>query len=174
MDRLKGFKLLTTIIFVISLFLLLGCQANDSKKGSNLEWHVFESERFRFSVNYPAEWPAIVQGEDNMETPDAGIMLNVDGDANARIFIFGQLGTLEIPDDPGSRSEALVTKSGLKGNLLIQETEDTINLYYFISESELESFHGRFLGAAINMSKEKYVRYETVIRDILTSIKLLS
>jgi len=170
---LKGFKLLTTIFFLISLCYLLGCQENNTNERSNMDWRVFESERFQFSVNYPAEWPAFVQGENSTETPDAGIMLDVDGDPNSRIFIFGQLGTLVIPYEPGSRSEPLDTKGGLKGDLLIHEGEDSVFLNYSIRESDLKSFNGRFLGASVTISKEQYTHLEPIICEILRSIKLL-
>lgn len=147
------------------------------------EWLTHESRKFGFAVDYPASWPALMYGEDVLggegavhtfeSSPDAGIRLQVAGREEAWIDIFGQHGTLSVPhsDDEMVSAEDFVTESGLEGRLILYESDDHVELLYYIAADQLVS--GRFLGTMAKMSKELYEDQEAVLHHILASLRLV-
>lgn len=165
-------KNLFTLVIVLVVLFLSGCQASEpvsSPKGEP-DWQTHESAKFAFSVDYPADWPVTVHGEDHAESPDAGIRLQIGGSPDNRLDIFGQHGTFIMPiDEMPVSSERFQTSGGLNGTVTVYQSGNEVRLVYTIDEKLI--IHGRFLGAIATMDKVHYEQQKDVIDRIVETLR---
>lgn len=164
-------KAILALFAGLAVIALAGCPASEQAVTNEPGWLTHESAKFGFAVDYPADWPADVYGEKDPESPQAGIRLQIEGNPDEWLDVFGQHGTFNMPFDLDAHvsSERFRTNSGLKGTVSIFEYIDEVHLIYSIDEQQVKQ--GKLLCAIASVSKESYDRQKDVIDRIIASLR---
>jgi hypothetical protein len=151
--------------------LLSGCRDADMSTTADPGWTTFESGRFGFAVDYPADWPATVDGEDVPDSPDAGILLLIEGVQDNLLYIFGSVSTYNSPFDFDTHvsTEPFKTSAGLRGTVSLFKSEEEVRLIYTMDRYQLKE--ARHLGAIARMQPERYERAKETIDRIMDTLR---
>ncbi len=129
-----------------------------------------------FGVDYPSTWNSKIEEQiaatkEHNASPDAGIVIYVDGNQNERIYVFNQVGHISPGFSPHEdvQKDTFTTTSGLTGHIesLIHDGE----IHAVLIFDDISNYLG-FLGASISMSTENYKKSEKEILGVLKSIRL--
>jgi len=151
--------------------MLCGCRDAGTPATAYPGWTTFESARFGFSVDFPADWPATVDGEDVPESPDAGILLHIEGAQDNLLYIFGSVSTSNSTFDFDTHvsTEPFTTSGGLRGTVSLFKGEEEVRLIYTMDRYQLKE--ARHLGAIARMQPERYERVKETIDRIMDTLR---
>lgn len=137
---------------------------------------VYVDEKFRFSVQYPADWKTKIEETweataEREASPDGGINIYINGDENERIYVLGQHGHYyPVSKGENYKEDEFTTLDGVKGTLYYDSPYDyerskgRKTIYLVLGEG----FHGAYL----TISDEILKQYNDEILSILKSIKI--
>lgn len=164
-------RMILFLLFCCVGLMLPGCQPEKSLAADGRQWLTFTSERFGFSVDYPSDWPAIVDDERFPESPDAGITLHIEGDPDNWLYIFGASSTYNSPFDfdTHASTEPFTTSAGLRGTVSLFKSEEEVRLIYTMDRYQLKE--ARHLGAIARMQPERYERAKETIDRIMDTLR---
>ncbi len=134
----------------------------------NENMKTYKNERFGYSVEYPENWSSKEVGtkettSENELSPDGGIEIYPDKKEDERIYVYGQIGHINIPSV--NTQEEFVTNDGVSGTLYIDEYNGKKIMNLVLGEG--------FIGANINVSLDCFKQNEKQIADLMKSIKKL-
>jgi hypothetical protein len=167
------------LIFVIAMVLLLPACINrseekeSSKSNANIsvnnEKAIYNDAKFNFSVEYPKGWTSEVEKtweatKEHEGSPDGGINFYLDGNKEDKIYVYGQLGHINIPEDD-YKKDNFVTDTGIKGYLLSGEHDGRMQMYLVLGDG----FHG----AVVDVGLDSWTQNKEIIVKMFKSIKIL-
>lgn len=130
-----------------------------------------ECERYHFSVKYPEEWSAVIQGE-VVDAPDQGIIIYVDDtkDLMSSIHVFGDVRGQIHPGDASKDGNTIIdfsTASGITGKRYNRLDANGIRWDVFIF-GEYDDY-----AIWIRLEDSFYLEYKPTIDAIIDSFTFL-
>lgn len=153
------------IVVLLAFILVLIFLRNQNTTGK----YSYEDNECSISVQVPKEWncktvESYAGDEDTEGSPDSGLEIYIDNDDSSDIYIFRQVGKIEVSTQDGLSSSSFETKTGLKGTYYKMDDKESV--------SDLIIFDDAFYGVSITMNRELYGQNENKINRLLDSIAI--
>jgi len=162
-------KYLLIIGYIIVLLLLISCgkatvgQKNNLANKANKQdpaVKTYKNDRFKFSVDYPDKLYAEILQDTDI---DGGIDIYINKDKNEKITIIAQNGTIAVPGLEDYEETVFETNAKL-----VCQMYEKLDGQYKDMWLIIDQFHA----AHIEISKETFIKNESMILKILASIKI--